>query len=74
MGNTIGYTRWAIADGYIPGWSHGPEPECTSHETLCFLNTSNQEAQITLTIFYTHREPAGPYHLTVPAVAQGMYG
>ena len=23
----IGRTRWAIAEGYIPAWSHGKEPE-----------------------------------------------
>ena len=35
----MGATRWAIAEGYIPGWSHGPEPQFTSHETVCILKT-----------------------------------
>jgi hypothetical protein len=30
----IGCTRWAIPEGYIPSWSHGPEPEMKSHETV----------------------------------------
>ena len=67
MSNTIGCTRWAVAEGYIPTWSHGPEPECTSHETLCFLNAAEQDAHVQLTIFYADRGPAGPYRLTVPA-------
>ena len=33
MKNPIGHKRWAIAEGYIPESSHGPEPEMTSHET-----------------------------------------
>jgi len=67
MSKSIGCTRWAIAEGYIPTWSRGPEPELTSHETLCFLNVSDQDAHIELTIFYANREPTGPYRLTVSA-------
>jgi hypothetical protein len=63
---SIGRKRWAIAEGYIPGWSHGPEPQLTSHETMCFLNTTNQEAHVEVTIFYSDREPVGPYHIVVP--------
>lgn len=33
MADPIGHRRWAIAEGYIPSWSHGPEPQLTSHET-----------------------------------------
>lgn len=63
----IGRTRWAIAEGYIPDWSTGPEPQMTSHETACILNASEQDAAVRVTIFFADREPAGPYHLTVPA-------
>ena len=62
----IGKKRWAIAEGYIPGWSHGPEPQFTSHETACILNAGDQEAHIEITIFYKDRDPAGPYRLTIP--------
>ncbi|MEN6616317.1 MAG: sensory rhodopsin transducer [Syntrophorhabdus sp.] len=64
---TIGHRRWAIAEGYIPGWSHGPEPQMISHETACILNTSDQDAHVEITIFFTDREPAGPYRITVQA-------
>jgi hypothetical protein len=63
----IGAKTWAIAEGYIPAWSHGPEPEFTSHETACILNTGDHDAHIELTIFFKDREPAGPYRMTVGA-------
>lgn len=67
MGAPIGTKRWAIAEGYIPPFGHGPAPQMTSHETVCLLNTGDQDAQVAITIYYTDREPVGPYHLTVPA-------
>ena len=63
----VGHTRWAIAEGYIPLYSHGPEPEFTSHETACLLNVSDRDAHVQMTIFYSDRAPVGPYRLTVPA-------
>jgi hypothetical protein len=62
----IGRTRWAIAEGYIPGWSHGPEPQMLSHETACLLNASDDEAHVEITLYFADREPVGPYRLTVP--------
>lgn len=67
MGKAFGQTRWIIAEGYIPPFSHGEGPELESHETVCLLNTGDQEAHVTLTIYYTDREPVGPYRVTVPA-------
>ena len=63
----MGRTRWAIAEGYIPSYSHGPEPQFTSHETACLLNSSDQDAHVAITIFYSDREPVGPYLITVRA-------
>jgi hypothetical protein len=63
----IGAKHWAIAEGYIPAYSHGQEPQLTSHETVCILNPGDVEAQVEITIFYTDREPAGPYRVTVAA-------
>lgn len=39
----------------------------TSHETVCILNTGDQDAQVEITIYFTDREPVGPYKVTVPA-------
>jgi hypothetical protein len=63
----IGRRRWAIAEGYIPAASHGPEPQLTSHETACLLNPGDRDAKVEITVFFSDREPAGPYALTVPA-------
>lgn len=66
MDQTIGRRRWAIAEGYIPGWSHGPKPQLESHETVCILNASPHEAHVEITVLFEEREPAGPYRVTVP--------
>ncbi len=58
---------WVIAEGYIPAYGNGPEPEFTSHETACILNTGDRVANIKLTIFYADRDPAGPYEISIGA-------
>lgn len=63
----IGRHRWAIAEGYIPAGSTGPEPQMTSHETACILNANDSDAHVTITIYFADRDPAGPYRVTVPA-------
>ena len=67
MNNPIGQKRWAIAEGYIPASSHGPEPEMISHETACLLNTSDHDAHVQITIYFSDRDPVGPYRVTVLA-------
>lgn len=61
MIDAMGNRRWAIAEGYIPAASTGPEPQMTSHETLCILNTADEAVRVELTLFFTDREPIGPY-------------
>ena len=63
----IGEKVWAIAEGYIPGTSTGPEPAMTSHETACMLNANESDAHVEITIYYKDRDPVGPYRATVPA-------
>ncbi len=67
MREPIGRRRWAIAEGYIPGWSHGPEPQLTSHESASLLNASDRDAHVEITVYFSHRGPVGPYRVTVPA-------
>lgn len=67
MGRALGSKTWAIAEGYIPEWSNGPEPEFTSHETACLLNASDEDADVRITVYFADREPAGPYRVRVPA-------
>ncbi|MNL28452.1 Anabaena sensory rhodopsin transducer [compost metagenome] len=61
----IGRTRWAIAEGYLPAWSHGPAPEMVSHEAICLLNTSDHVAHVAITLYFSDREPVGPYRIEV---------
>jgi hypothetical protein len=62
-----GKREWVIADGYIPPASTGPEPEMISHDSACILNAGDRDANVELYLYFTDREPAGPYRLTVPA-------
>jgi hypothetical protein len=63
----LGKKIWAIAEGYIPGYSIGPPPDFTSHEAACILNAGDKDAHIEITLFFSDREPAGPYRVTVGA-------
>ncbi len=49
MSPALGHKRCAIAEGYIPSWSNGPEPQFTNHETVRLLNIS----------LFTHRFASG---------------
>ena len=61
----IGKKVWAIAEGYIPKYGTGAEPEFTSHETACILNTSDERAEVEVTLFFSDKDPVGPYKITV---------
>ncbi|HWQ16178.1 MAG TPA: sensory rhodopsin transducer [Roseiflexaceae bacterium] len=63
----IGHRTWAISGGHIPPESSGREPEHTSRDVLCLLNTGDADARLRMTLYYEDREPVGPYPLTVPA-------
>ena len=62
----MGHRVWAIPEGFIPGRSSGPD-DMQSHETASFLNTSDQDASVDITVYFSDREPAGPYRVVVPA-------
>lgn len=63
----IGKKIWAIAEGYIPGQSTGPDPEMTSHETVCLLNSSKEDANVEIMIYFSDRDPVGPYEFVLHA-------
>jgi len=63
----IGATTWVVADGYIPPQSTGPAPAMTSHDSVCLLNAGSANADVEIVVYFTDREPAGPYLLHVPA-------
>jgi hypothetical protein len=63
--DSIGRRHWAIAEGYIPSQSSFSDPTLISHETACILNAGDKEARVRITIYFTDREPIGPYRVTV---------
>ncbi len=63
-----GKKNWFIAEGYIPAEGpHADDPALISHETASILNAGEEEAKVEVTVFFSDREPAGPYRVTVPA-------
>jgi hypothetical protein len=67
MPDAIGKRRWAIAEGYIPAYGTGHEPEFTSHETVCLLNAGDEDAHVNIYVYFRDREPVGPYRSLVPS-------
>lgn len=65
-GAGIGKHLWVIPEGYLPPASTGPEPQMTSHETACLLNTGNEAASVEITVYFADRDPLGPYRVEVP--------
>jgi hypothetical protein len=65
MSKRIGHKIWAIPEGYIPSASTGPTPELTSHETVCILNTGHKDAHVEITVYFTDKNPVGPYKIKV---------
>ncbi|WP_141506205.1 sensory rhodopsin transducer [Paenibacillus luteus] len=49
-----GEKHWFIPDGFIPPDSTGA---LTSHESVCVLNCSSEDALIRFTIYFEDREP-----------------
>ena len=60
----VGHRVWAIPEGYIPGRSFSQQHALVSHEAACILNASDDPAQIEITIYFTDRDPVGPYRVT----------
>ncbi len=65
---SIGRKTWAIAEGYLPTWSTERQRELISHETARILNSGDQDAHVEITVFFSGRDPVGPYRVTVPAM------
>ncbi|WP_027092456.1 sensory rhodopsin transducer [Cohnella thermotolerans] len=59
-----GEKHWVIPDGYIPPTSAG---SLESHESVCVLNVSSEEALLNFTIYFEDREPLEDILVVVPA-------
>jgi hypothetical protein len=63
----VGHKRWVIPEGYLPPASSFDTRALVSHEAACMLNAGDGDAHVQITVFFTNRDPAGPYEVTVPA-------
>ncbi|NEE03066.1 hypothetical protein G1H10_23150 [Phytoactinopolyspora halotolerans] len=58
-----GHRVWHVPDCFLPSRSVGEHP---SHEALCVLNVSDEDARLELQLFFADREPVTSV-VTVPA-------
>jgi hypothetical protein len=63
----IGHRNWAIAEGYIPSGSISQDHSLISHEAVCLLNAGSNDADIAITLYFTDRNPVGPYRVKLGA-------
>jgi hypothetical protein len=65
--DALGHTTWVIPEGYLPPDDGTADRSLRSHETVCLLNTSDQDARVTILLYFADRDPVGPYEVVVPA-------
>ena len=66
--DAIGRRRWVIPEGFIPPESMiNANRALLSHEAACLLNAGDEDAHVKITLFFTDREPVGPYLVTLGA-------
>jgi len=63
----LGAKTWVFSGGNVPATSTGVEPEFTSRDELCLLNTGDRDAGVEVTVYFEDDEPSGPYRLAVGA-------
>ena len=54
---------WLVPDGFIPEESSGSQE---SHEAVCVLNTSGEEARLRISVYFEDREPIKDVEVAVP--------
>ena len=57
--------KWYIPDAFFPGVSSGKT--YVSHEAVCFLNETAEDAQVSLTLYFEDRDKMTGFHAVVPA-------
>ncbi|GGH47930.1 sensory rhodopsin transducer [Microbacterium album] len=63
----LGTTTWVFSAGNVPPQSTGAEPEFTSRDELCLLNTGDADTHVELWVYFEDRDPSGPFPITVGA-------
>ena len=54
----IGKKIWAISDGFMNDTANG---NFESHEAICILNTTNDDAIINITVYFEDKEPVSGF-------------
>lgn len=54
--------KWFIPDCYWPAADHG---EYVSHEAVCVLNTNEEKAEVSLTLYFEDRDKLDGFSVTV---------
>lgn len=62
--NSIGKTTWLIPDMYWPEITS--EGHYVSHESICVLNTSDQECKLEFILYYEDRAPVSGLSVVCP--------
>ncbi len=52
-----GRKKWFIVDGYKPPLYEGGDPNYVGHECIMILNTSTQDANCKINVYFADREP-----------------
>jgi hypothetical protein len=54
---------WLVPDGFLPEESSGSRE---SHEAICVLNTSVEEARLSLSFYFEDRKPVRDVEVVIP--------
>ncbi|MBQ1231809.1 MAG: hypothetical protein IIX73_05555 [Clostridia bacterium] len=63
--NEIGYKHYMFVDGDLPG--NGDDMTLPGHEALMITNRAEQDAHITVNLYFEDKAPVKGLHLTIPA-------
>lgn len=63
--NEIGYKHYMFVDGDLPGT--GDDMSLPGHEALMITNRNEQDAKITINLYFEDKAPVKGLHLTIPA-------
>lgn len=65
MSTQEGHFAWVVPDGWLP--PEGGEGDLINHESLMILNTGNEDAQISIDIYFDNKAPVKDLSVKVAA-------
>ena len=61
--NNVGKKQWLVPDGYMNDTKNG---DFVSHEAVCVLNLSGENAKINITVYFEDKEPISGFTAECP--------